>query len=73
MRFSPDGRQVVTYGLDGQVVLWDLRNGKRVKAWTMQENVANVAYASDSRHLAVSLFTGVVYILRLAPADGDAR
>ncbi|HEY7311962.1 MAG TPA: WD40 domain-containing protein [Gemmataceae bacterium] len=72
MRFSPDGKQVVTYGLDGQVVLWDLSNGKRVKAWPMQENVANVAYASDSRHLAVSLSTGVVYILRLATVE-DSR
>ncbi|HEY7425184.1 MAG TPA: WD40 repeat domain-containing protein [Gemmataceae bacterium] len=71
MRFSPDGKHMVTSGLDGQVVLWELATGKRLQQWTLQEQVANVAYASDSRHLAVSLTTGVVYILRLAPgADG---
>jgi WD40 repeat protein len=68
MRFSPDGKQMVTSGLDGQVVLWELAAGKRLRQWTLQEQVANVAYASDSRHLAVSLMTGVVYILRLTPA-----
>lgn len=73
MRFSPDGKQVVTSGLDGQVVLWDLSNGKRLKEWALPEYVANVAYASDSRHLAISLSTGVVYVLRLAPAGADSR
>jgi WD40 repeat protein len=64
----PDGKQVATSGLDGQLVLWDLAGGKRLRQWTFQENVANVAYASDSRHLAVALATGVIYVLRLAPA-----
>lgn len=67
MRFSPDGKQVVTSGLDGQVVLWDLATGKRLKQWTLQELVGNMTFASDSRHLAVSLTTGVVYLLRLEP------
>jgi WD40 repeat protein len=68
MRFSPDGKHMVTSGLDGQVVLWELATGKRLRQWTLHELVANVAYASDTRHLAVSLMTGVVYILRLAKA-----
>lgn len=72
LRFSPDGKQVVTSGLDGQLVLWDLADGKRLHQWTLPENVANAAFASDSRHLAVALTTGVVYLLRLSPAD-DSR
>jgi len=68
MRFSPDGKHVVTSGLDGQVVLWDLASGKRLKQWALQELVGNMTFASDSRHLAVSLTTGVVYLLRLEPA-----
>jgi WD40 repeat protein len=71
MRFSPDGKQVATSGLDGQLVLWDLVSGKRIQQWALPEYISNVAYASDSRHLAVSLATGVIYILRLAAvADG---
>jgi WD40 repeat protein len=65
MRFSPDGKRMVASGLDGQLVLWDLATGKRLQQWTLPEIVSNVAYASDSRHLAVSLPTGVIYILRL--------
>jgi WD40 repeat protein len=67
MRFSPDGKQLATSGLDGQLVLWDLATGNRLKAWALPEYLGNVAFASDSRHLAVSLTTGVIYILRLAP------
>lgn len=64
---SPDGRTLLTRGLDSQVVLWDLETGKRLKTWTFAENVANLALSADSRHLAVSLATGVIYILRLGP------
>jgi WD40 repeat protein len=71
MRFSPDGKQLVTSGLDGQLALWDMATGKRQQQWSLPESVANVAYASDSRHLAVSLLTGVIYILRLAPVPNS--
>jgi WD40 repeat protein len=71
--FSPDGRSLVTRGLDGQVVVWDLATGKQ-RRWTFQEQIGHMAYASDSRHLAVSLGTGVVYLLRLdSPAGSDSR
>ncbi len=63
---SPDGRRVVTVGLDYQCILWDAATGKRVHEWVLPEMVSAVAFASDSRHLALALGTGVVYILRLA-------
>jgi WD40 repeat protein len=67
MRFAPDGEHVVTSGLDGQLVLWDLATGKRIRQWSLPELVSNVAYALDSRHVAVSLMTGVILVLRLTP------
>jgi WD40 repeat protein len=65
MRFSPDGRLLATTGLDGKLILWKLADGTRVRDWVFQEGVANLAFAADNRHLAVSLWTGVVYVLRL--------
>ncbi len=64
---SPDGRTMVTRGLDGEVILWDAASGKRLKGWAIPETIGWVAYSLDSRHLAVSLGTGVIYLLRLGP------
>lgn len=73
MRLSPDGKQMVTSGLDGQLVLWEVATGKRLRAWALPEVIGNTAFASDSRHLGVALATGVIYILRLAPAGEPAH
>lgn len=67
---TPDGKHVLTGGLDGALVMWEAATGKKVKAWSFHEQVGGVAIASDSRHLAVGLGTGVIYLLRLAPAKG---
>jgi WD40 repeat protein len=74
LRASPDGKTVVTLGLDSQLVVWDTAGGRRLKQWPFAEHVGGVAYSSDSRHLAVGLATGVVYILRLeGPAERGAK
>jgi WD40 repeat protein len=63
---TPDGKHLLTRGLDSQLILWELASGKRLKQWTFQEQMGGVAIAADSRHIAVGLGTGVVYILRLS-------
>jgi WD40 repeat protein len=70
---TPDGKQLITVGLDYQVSLWDLASGKRVREWTFPETLGGVALSHDSRHLAVGLGTGVVYILRLGPATAKLK
>ncbi|HZT79247.1 MAG TPA: WD40 repeat domain-containing protein, partial [Gemmataceae bacterium] len=67
---SPDGRRLATTYLDGQVVLWDLAKGTKQRVITVPEQVGCLAFASDSRHLAVGLYTGVTYLLRLEPPPG---
>jgi WD40 repeat protein len=62
---SADGALLVSRHLDGKVIVWDLASGKRLREWGFAETVQHVAFAPDSRHLAVSLATGVVYVLRL--------
>jgi len=65
MAFAPDGQTMATHGLDGKVIVWELATGKRLKEWVFPERTGALAFAPDSRHLAVSLGTGVVYVLRL--------
>jgi WD40 repeat protein len=63
---APDGQSVATYGPDGKLVVWELPSGKRLHEWAAPEYLGGVAYAPDSRHLAVGVGLGPVYVLRLA-------
>ena len=71
--FAPDGQTMLTRGLDGKVILWDVASAKHLREWVFHENIGSVVFSSDGRHLAVSLGTGVVYILRLAPPPARTR
>jgi WD40 repeat protein len=73
MAFSPDGKYLVTSGLDSSLVLWDLATGKRLKQWALPEQIGFATFASDSRHLGVSLGTGVIYVFRLAPLPAEGK
>jgi WD40 repeat protein len=63
---SPDGRLLATFGPDHTIVVWDTATGKRLHEWDLAENPGSLAFAPDSRYLAVSIATGPVYVLRLA-------
>jgi WD40 repeat protein len=65
---SPDGRLLATYGPDHTLVVWDLAKQKPLHGWDLVENPGGLAFAPDSRHLAVALATGPIYVLRLAGA-----
>jgi WD40 repeat protein len=67
---TPDGKYVLTRGVSTSLVLWDVSTGKQVKNWAFQEQMGGVAISGDSRHVAVGLGTGVIYVLRIAPAKG---
>jgi WD40 repeat protein len=65
--FSPDGRYFAAVA-GGGIGLFEAATGKRLRHWVLQENLGNVAFAPDSRHLTISLGTGVIYLLRLEAA-----
>jgi WD40 repeat protein len=65
LRYSPDGKTLVTVGINGKVILWDAATGRQLRDWTFNEVTYRAVYAPDSRHLAIPLGTGVVYVLRL--------
>jgi WD40 repeat protein len=67
---TPDGKLLVTTGLDSRLSVWEMSSGKRLRDWVFHEQMAGLAVSNDSRHLAVGLRTGVIYVLRLAPASG---
>lgn len=64
---SLDGRLLVLRhgNSSGAVILWDATQDKPLTTWSLHEAVASVAFSPDSRHLALGLTTGVVYVLRL--------
>jgi WD40 repeat protein len=69
-RYSPDGTKLLTLYGASSMKLWDLATWKSIWEGNFSENVAHLEFASDSRHLAVSLATGVIYIIRLVPLEG---
>lgn len=62
---SPDGRWLASWGPDYRINLYELATGKKIRDWTTGEQFGSLAFAQDSRHLAVSVGTGVVMIWRL--------
>jgi WD40 repeat protein len=64
---APDGQTVAGIGAYGKLFLWDVASGKKLRQWQLDEGATGIAFAPDSRHLAIALVGGPVYILRLAP------
>src|SRR5262249_41599266 len=65
--FSPDGRYLVTGGLEGAVRVWDARNGQKVQLLgTHNLEVRGLVFSPDGRHLASGSGDGTVKL-------GDAK
>jgi WD40 repeat protein len=66
--FSPDGRLLASAGLDGKLILTDVRSGKIVQEWQTPHQVLRVAFAPDGRHLLAGNGSGTIDVYRLGPA-----
>jgi len=62
---SPDNKLVAGSAIDGRVIIWDTATRKVVQDWQLAGAVHGVAFAADSRHLAIANGNGTAYILRL--------
>lgn len=51
MTFSPDGRYVLTAGLDHTARLWDVRTGQEIKKFDLENPVKLVAFSPDGRYV----------------------
>jgi serine/threonine protein kinase/WD40 repeat protein len=65
--FSPDGK-VAAVAYASSLVLLEMPSGNRLKEWQFPGQVHAVAFAPDSRHIAVANGNGTLYVLRLAGA-----
>src|SRR5262249_43257082 len=65
--FSPDGRLLIDLAGWGEMLsVRDAATGRKLAAWSLGNATATrLAIASDSRHVAVGMNTGVIYLLRL--------
>jgi WD40 repeat protein/beta-lactamase regulating signal transducer with metallopeptidase domain len=73
MDFAPDGRRLATLGFQDAVLrVWDPRDGQLRETIQLCEpghyRVRDFRFAPDSRHIAVGMGNGTVYLLRLRPA-----
>lgn len=73
IQYSPDGRLFLTHGQDNRIIVWDAMSKKKLHEWSLPEYVGAEAWCCDSRHVAVSLYTGVTYILRLESVSASAQ
>jgi WD40 repeat protein len=67
---SPDGRWLAVYHPYHGIELIDRATRKKVKGWSIGEQFGSLAFAPDSRHLAISVATGVTLVLRLEGPKG---
>jgi RNA polymerase sigma factor (sigma-70 family) len=52
VKFSPDGRQLATAGLDGSVQLWDVASAKELRRFETGAPVYSIALSPDGKVLA---------------------
>jgi len=53
-------------------MLWNAASGAKVADWPLTEWPTFAVFSADNQYLAVGLWTGVVYVIRLIPAAADA-
>ncbi len=61
---SMDGRVLVTAEAGGELRFWDPETGRKAREINLKQSVGSIALAPDSRHLAVGLESGAIYLLR---------
>ncbi len=64
--FSPDGREVVSGGMDGIVSAWDVATAKQKWTVDVDSHVHAVAYLANGRFIAAALEEGSIRILDAA-------
>jgi WD40 repeat protein len=65
---SPDGKRLVSVDDRSHVVIWNTATWKMEVEWDHKPKVAHLAWARDSRHLAIANDTLAIDVLRLPPA-----
>ncbi len=73
MRYSPDGRYVITCAEDRTVKLWDAKTMSEIKEYGQQSDVVQaLAFAPDGSKFAVGRVDGTIEILATVPVPTPA-
>ncbi len=71
LRVAPDGHTLAVLHNLNTIDWIDVQEGTRKARWTLPVTIQDMAFAPDSRHLALGCANGAVYLLRLGnPEDG---
>ena len=65
LSYSSDGKLLATAWKNRKVIVWDVAAGQRRQTWTMPERINSLAFAPDSRHIALGSQDGSVAVLRM--------
>jgi WD40 repeat protein len=63
--FSPDGKCLAVACGNGEIIVADAADGRRLRQWHRPGGISSLEFAPDGRHLAAANANGSVSILRL--------
>lgn len=66
LAFSADGKLLASAGADKWVRIWDVGKGEKTHGWQLEDEPRALAFATDSRHLAVGNSDGTLFVLRMS-------
>jgi WD40 repeat protein/serine/threonine protein kinase len=65
LAMAPDGKVLAGAGNFGVVAFFDPISGRKVREWQMPAAVRHLAFAPDSRHVALAIGDGTIAVFRL--------
>ncbi len=66
--YTPDGKEIVTAGLDGKIVFWNVESGKPVREVATGKSILSLSVTGDGKLLAAGGEAGSVMIVDVAQA-----
>lgn len=64
LQFSRDGTQLLSGDGRGRVTLWDVKEARVAKRWSLPGWIWDVKFSGDERLIATANYNGTVYLLR---------
>ena len=70
---APSGKEIISAGVDGQVVFWDAATGKAAREVSLPTIVLSISLSSDGRTLAAGDASGTVSLIDVETAKVKGR